>query len=78
MPVRTAQAVIAAYASAAETPVYIMLMEKDNQLANTQRVYVGGLIDRGTEPATAEQIRELLKPGLTAEEFAKLLPKAGD
>jgi hypothetical protein len=78
VPVSTAQAAIVAFAKDSKIPVYMTLMTVNGGLGNNYRVYVGGLVDRGQGPLTGEKIEKLVKPGLTTEEFHKLLSKAGD
>ena len=78
VPVEMAQAVVAAYAARYEVPVYITMMTEDEELDHTRCVYVGAVVDSDIDPVTPEKIKELLKPGLTAEQFAKLLPKKKD
>ena len=73
VPVEVA-VVVAAYATDTKLPVYIILMTEDEQLNHTHCVYIG-LVDSDIDPVTPEKIKVLLKPGLTAEQFAKLLPK---
>lgn len=75
VPVGIAQAALAAYAVEAKLPVYIVLVDEDAGFNETRRVYIGGLVDLGEEPMPPGEIRGLLKPGLTHEELAKLLPK---
>jgi len=78
VPVEMAQAVVAAYADGSKIPVHITLMTEDEQLGLTRAVYVGGLVDRDDAPVMRKQIQELLKPGLTHQQFAKVLLKQKD
>ena len=77
VPVQTAQAVIKTYAVGRKMLVYVQLMTKDDDFDHTAQVYVGGLVEPQGPPATAEQLRELVKPGLSQERFAEMLTKDG-
>jgi hypothetical protein len=78
VPIPTVQAAISAFATESKLPVYIALATKDERLSHNYCVIVGGLVNRGKGPLMPEQIRELLKPGLTQDQLAKLLPKIED
>jgi hypothetical protein len=75
VPVEVAQAAVAAYARDSKLPVYLYRMSTDGGFGETKSVYVGAVKDRGMTPTTAEQIKSLLKAGLTGDEFMKLLPE---
>ena len=77
VPVQIAQAVIATYAMEAKLPVHIFLVCEDHDLAKTYRVGVGGYVDTGRDAMNPEQLRELVKPGLSQERFAEMLTKNG-
>jgi hypothetical protein len=75
IPVGVAQALISAYATESKIPVYVVLRTTDGAVEGTSLIHVGSLVSHGKDPITQEQLREVLKPGLTPEQFAKLLPK---
>jgi hypothetical protein len=74
VPIEDAQAAIAVFARWSRLPVYIGWMTADEDFGNTHRIYVGGLANFGKEPMSAEKVNGLLKRGLTAADFAQLLP----
>lgn len=78
VPVGVAQAVIATFATDSTLPVYIHRYTAEGKFGNTQRVYVGSLLNRGNEPMKAEQIKALLNPVLTHHEAMQLVPEAAN
>ena len=77
VPVHIAQAAIAVFAVDSNIPVYLCLMRKDEALGSTRCIYVGALVDCGEDAFKPEQLRELIKPGLSQERFAEMLTKNG-
>ena len=72
VPVAMAQAALRACTDRARVPVVFALSEEDGDFGSTQRVYIGALVASGKDPIKPEQLRALLKEGLTQEEFLKI------
>ena len=78
VPVQIAQAAITAYGLESKIPVFIKRCTDDESLGRTQSIVVGGLVDIDAEALKPEQLRALVKPGLTQEQFVRLLSKKRD
>ncbi len=68
-----AQSVLRSYGQHVTKPMIISVATEDEKLGKTQSIYVGGLVASGRRVVSPPKLRELTAPGLTHEEFLRLL-----
>ncbi len=72
-PVAAAQAAIEEVCGVPDLKVTLTVMSDDEGFGNTQRMYIGGLVQRSKTPVTSERLKAILNPSLTRRQFLALL-----
>jgi len=72
VPLNIAQAIIKAVSESSDIKITLALQTEDGDFGNTQRVYIGSLTQRYTNPVTQDKLHSLLDPQISLDEFHKI------
>ena len=73
VPLDIAQSVIKAATQTPGIRITLVLQKLDGDFGDTQRVYIGGLLQHSKRPVTQDKLDALLNDQLSLEEFHKLI-----